>query len=138
MNTYFDTIALGKVDIRKWSHTIFKYQNKLYNQFSEDIKGSLQFLSQCCDLAIHSTFVVCFNFIDKCRNLEFKMYSERHIFEKLVIGILFTLKILARNLIRGSHRINICFYISFCWKFLSWPIHYLLDSKTYAGMQPLT
>ena len=43
-------------------------------------------LSQDCDLASHTTYIVCVNFIHKWRDLQFKVVSERQIFEKLFHG----------------------------------------------------
>ena len=44
---------------------------------------SLQPLSQDYDLTSHTTYVVCVNFIHEWRQLQFKVDSERQIFEKL-------------------------------------------------------
>ena len=52
-------------------------------------------------LASHTTYVVYVIFIRKCRDLQFKVDSERQIFDKLFITILFTLTVFARNLLRG-------------------------------------
>ena len=87
------------------------------------------------DLVSHTTYVVCVNFVHTWRDLQFKVDSERQIFfEKLFMAILFTLRVFARNLLRGNRRRNI-FRISF-WC-LAWdsnpglssnkPTHYLLD-----------
>ena len=40
------------------------------------------------DLVSHTTYVVCVNFIDKWRDLQFKVDSERQIFEKLFMAVL--------------------------------------------------
>ena len=60
------------------------------------------------DLVSHTTYVVCVNFIHKWRDLLFKVDSERQIFffEKLFMAILFTLRVFARNLLRGNRRRN--------------------------------
>ena len=50
---------------------------------------------------------MCVNFIHKWRELQFKVNSERRIFEKLLIAILFALRVLARNLLGESLRRNI-------------------------------
>ena len=42
---------------------------------------------QDCDLAYHTTYIVCVNFIHEWRNLQFKVYFERQIFEKLLMAI---------------------------------------------------
>ena len=57
------------------------------------------------DLVSHTTYVVCVNFIHKWRNLQFKVYFERHdfFFEKLFMAILFTLSVFARNLLISQH-----------------------------------
>ena len=52
------------------------------------------------DLVSHTTYVVCVNFIHKWRDLQFKVDSERQIFEKLLMANLFTLRVFARNLLR--------------------------------------
>ena len=43
--------------------------------------------------------------------LQFKVDSERQIVEKLFITFLFTLRVFARNLLRGSRRRNIFLYL---------------------------
>ena len=43
---------------------------------------SLQPFSQDYDLVSHTTYVVCANFIHEWRDLQFKVHSERQIFEK--------------------------------------------------------
>ena len=47
---------------------------------------SLQSFSQDYDLASHTTYVVCINFIHKWRDLQFKFDFERQIFEKILHG----------------------------------------------------
>ena len=54
------------------------------------------------DLVSHTIYVVCFNFIHKWRNLRLKFDSERQIFKKLFLAILFALIVFARNLLRGN------------------------------------
>ena len=86
------------------------------------------------DLVSHTTYVVCVNFIYRWRDLQFKVDSERQIFWETFHSNLFTLRVFARNLLRGNRRRNI-FRISF-WR-LAWntnpvfssykPTHYLLD-----------
>ena len=49
---------------------------------------------------------MCVNFIHKWRGLQFKVDSERQIFEKLFMAILFTLRDFAKNLLRGNRRRN--------------------------------
>ena len=66
-------------------------------------KWSLQPLSQDYCLVSHTTYVVCVNFIPEWRDLQFKVDSERQIFEKLFHGrFYFTLRVFARNLLRGN------------------------------------
>ena len=67
------------------------------------------------NLTTHTNYIVCVNFIYEWRNLQFKVDSERQIFGKLFIAILFTLRVFIRNLLRGSGQRNIK------------PTHYLLD-----------
>ena len=69
------------------------------------------------DLVSHTTYVVCVNFIHKWRDLQFKVDSERQIYWELFMAILFTLRVFARNLLRGNRRRN-TFRISF---FDDWP-----------------
>ena len=61
------------------------------------------------DLVSHTTYVVCVNFIHMWWDLQFKDDSEHQIiffFEKLFMAILFTLRVFARNLLRGNRRRN--------------------------------
>ena len=46
------------------------------------------FFSQDYDLAVYLTCVVSINFIHECQDLQFKVDSERQIFEKLLMAIL--------------------------------------------------
>ena len=95
---------------------------------------SLQPFSQDYDLVSHTTYVVCVNFIHEWWDLQFKVDSERQIFEKLFMAILFTLRVFARNLLRGSRRRNTFCILFWC---LAWgsnpgfssnkPTHHLLD-----------
>ena len=88
------------------------------------------------DLVSQTTYVVCVICIRKWRHLQFKVDSER-LFEKLFMAILFTLRVFARNLLRGNRRRN----ISFWW--LAWdsnpgfssnkPTHYLLDRSDFTS-----
>ena len=57
----------------------------------------------------HHLCCVCVNFIREWCGLQFNVDSKGRIFEKLFMGILFTLKVFARNLLRGSHRRHISF-----------------------------
>ena len=68
---------------------------------------SLQPFSENNDPTSHSNHVVFVNFIHMGRNLQFKVYSEEQMFEKLIMAVLFTLRVSARNLLRGSRRRNI-------------------------------
>ena len=96
----------------------------------------LQSFSQHYDLASHTTHVVCINFIHKWRDLQFEDDSERQIFwVAFSCQGLFTLRVFARNLLRGNRRRNTFFCISFwCLAWDSNPgfssnklTHYLLD-----------
>ena len=65
------------------------------------------------DLVSYTTYVVCVNFIHKWRNLHsLKSTPNYRFFEKLFIAILFTLRVFARNLVKGNRRRN-TFRISF-------------------------
>ena len=57
-------------------------------------------------------------FIHKWRDLQFKLSSELQIFVILLMTILFTLGVLARNLLRKISE-EIFVYISFCWRYLA-------------------
>ena len=73
---------------------------------------SLQPISQVYDLASHSTYVVCVNFIH-----EFKVDSERQIFEKLFMAILIILRVFASNLLKGRCRRYIFIFSFWCLTF---------------------
>ena len=62
------------------------------------------------DSVSNTTNVMCVNFIYEWRDLQFKVDSERQIFEKLFKEISFALKVFGRNLLRGSRRRNILSY----------------------------
>ena len=86
------------------------------------------------DLVSHTTSVVCVNFL----YISGGTYSLKSIpndrFEKLFMAILFTLRVFARNLLRGNRRRNTFCILFWC---LAWdsnpgfssnkPTHYLLD-----------
>ena len=87
------------------------------------------------DLISHTTYVVCVNFIHMWRDLQFKVNSEQQIFlRKFSWQFLFTLRVFARNLLRGNCRRNTFRILFWC---LAWgsnpgfssnkPTHYLLD-----------
>ena len=75
---------------------------------------SLQPFSQDYHLVSQTTYVVCFNFIHKWWDPQFKLDSERQIFEKLFMAILFTLTVFAKNLFRESRRKNIFIFAFWC------------------------
>ena len=92
-------------------------------------------LVRIIDLVSHTTYVVCVNFRQKWRDLQFKVDSERQLFwETFAWQFLVTFRVFARNLLRGNRRRN-TFRISF--RCLAWdsnpgfssnkPIHYLLE-----------
>ena len=59
------------------------------------------------DLVSHITYVVCVNFIHKRRDLQFKVDSERQIFlRNFSWQFYFTLRVFARNQLRGNRRRN--------------------------------
>ena len=78
--------------------------------------SSLQPFAQDYDLASHTTNAMCVNFVHEWGNLQFKVDSERHVFEKIFMAILFTLRIFARNLLRGSWQRIFIFF-----RFDVWP-----------------
>ena len=51
------------------------------------------------DLVSHTTYIVCFNFIHKWRELQVKVDSKLQIFKKLIMAILFALRVFAKNLL---------------------------------------
>ena len=65
------------------------------------------------DLVSATTNVACVNFIHKGRDLQFKVDSERQNFQKLIMATLFTIRVLARNLLRRNRQRN-----TFCILFL--------------------
>ena len=69
----------------KFSLNLKRYQSKLLNNcFCTYIIGHY-------NLASHTTYIVYVNFIHEWRDLQFKVDSERQIFEKLFMAILFAL-----------------------------------------------
>ena len=72
---------------------VYQYYKYIHN-------WSLQPFSQDCGLASHATYVVCFNFIHEWQDLQFNVDSERQIFNKLFMAILFTIKVFARNVLK--------------------------------------
>ena len=91
---------------------------------------SLQPFSHDYDLVSHTTYVVCVSFIHEWRDLQFlkspKTDSERQIFEKLFMVILFTLRVLARNLLGESRPRNIFIFSFWC---LTWGLKTDLTSN---------
>ena len=71
-----------------------------------NIIGHYNLSVRIIDLVSHTTYVVCVNFIHKWRDLQFKVDSERQIFEKLFMAAFFTPRVFARNLLRGNRRRN--------------------------------
>ena len=60
--------------------------------------------------APYTTYVLCVNFIYEWRDLQFNVDPELSIFAKLFMAILFALRVLSRNLLRGSRQRNIFSY----------------------------
>ena len=130
-------------------HNCYKVHQKEFFRFKKNsilhMAMSCYFLLQSCsknyNLASHSTYIVQVNFIHERRNLQFKVDSERQIFVKLFIAILFTLRVIARNLLRGSRRSNI--FIFTIW-YLTWSLNsslmfkYHLDYGDFKSILPLT
>ena len=91
--------------------------------------------SRIIDRVSHTTYVVCVNFIHKCR---LKSTANDRCFEKLFMALLFAPRVFARNLLRRNRRKN-----TFCILFWSlvWgsnrdlssnkPTHYLLDHDDF-------
>ena len=71
---------------------------------------SLQPISQNYNLVSHTTYVGCvLFFIHARRDEQFRVATERQIFEKFFMPILFTLIFFIRYLLRGNRRANIYF-----------------------------
>ena len=101
-----------------WSRRLSK-RNKISMTIHTYIHNwPLQAFSQYYGLASHTIHVVCANFIHEWRDLQFKVDSERQIFEKLFHGRFITLRVFATNLLRGNRRRNIFFFI---FRFDIWP-----------------
>ena len=73
----------------------------------------LQPCSQDYGLASHITYVVWVILIYKWRDLQFKVDSGQQIFKKLLMAILFTLRLFARNLLRGNRTMKYFLYFFF-------------------------
>ena len=84
---------------------------------------SIQLFSRDYDIAFHTTYAVCVNFINEWQDVQFKVDSKRQTFDKLFNEILSTLRVSARNLLRGIHRRNIFSYFIFMsdLRFEPWP-----------------
>ena len=89
------------------------------------------------DLVSYTTYVVCVNFIQEWRDLQFKVDSKRQIFwETFLRQFLFTLRVFARNLLKGNHRKNTFRILFWCLALGSnsgflpnKPTHYLLPTR---------
>ena len=91
------------------------------------------------DLTSHTTYVVCVYFIHEWRDLQFQIDSERQIFlRNFSWQFVFTLRVFARNLLRGHRRRNTFRILFWC---LAWgsnpgftsnkPTHFLLDHGNF-------
>ena len=96
---------------------------------------SLQLISQDYNIALHTTYIRCANFIHVQRYLQFKVDSKLHIlWETLFVAILVTHRVFARTLLIFS-------LIPFCWSCVPWylscglttnmPTHHLLDYEDF-------
>ena len=68
----------------------FKYKHNTTITFNGETYLAMIIIahySQDYDVAFHTTYVVCINFMHEWRDLEFKVDSERQIFEKHFIAI---------------------------------------------------
>ena len=72
---------------------------------------SLQPFSQDYGLASQTTHVVCVNLISEWQHLQFKVVSD--FLRNFCKAGLFTLRIFAKNLLRGNRRRNILFFSYF-------------------------
>ena len=111
---------MGNEQCRELQHDLRSRSGQSYSVVKPGI-----FIIGHYNLVLRITYVVCFNFIHKWRDLQFKVDSERLIFEKLFLAILFTFRIFARNLLRGSRQRNILTFSFWC---LTWVIYDDLNS----------
>ena len=88
--------------IHKWRDLQFKVYLKTELILHTQHNWSLQIFSQDYNLTSHTTYVVYVNW----RYLQFKVDSERQIFQKLFMLILFIFRVFAGNLLSGSRRRN--------------------------------
>ena len=84
---------------------------------------SLQPFSQYYDLASHTNYVVCVNFIHKWRDLQFEVDSERQIFGNFICSHCFCQKSAARKSPKKYFHI----FVSNSGFTSNKPTHYLLD-----------
>ena len=71
-----------------------------YNGIYYDLRYKSAYLT--IDLVSHTTYVVCVNFIPKC----LKSTPSDRFFVKLFMAISFTLRVIAKNLLRGNRQRN--------------------------------
>ena len=75
----------------------------IHTYIISDYKPSVRII----DLVSYTTYVVCVNFIHKCRDLQFKVDSEQQIFWKRFHGNFYLiLRVFARNLLTDKRRRN--------------------------------
>ena len=77
---------VGKCLVYTYQYRKQKSNAKVFSTYIHN--WSLQPLVRIIDLVSYTTYVVCFNFIREWRDLQFKVDSERPIFEKLFMAIL--------------------------------------------------
>ena len=115
-------------------------KTKKFNAYVYIHNWPLQPSIQDYGLVSHTTHLLCIHFIHEWRDLQFNVDSKRQIFEKFSWQVYSTLRVFARNMLRGNSRRNIfSFHISFCcltWDKSNKPTYYLLDySKTFHRKQ---
>ena len=108
------------------------YIKKIY------IIGHYNPLVSIIDLASHTTYVMCVNFIHEWRDLQFP--NGRFFWESFHCNFIFTLRVFARNLLRGNHWRNTSHILFWCLAcgsnpyFMSnKPTHYLLDHGVFTS-----
>ena len=91
------------------THSYSKYHEYLW-------VSKKRFIADLC-FPQHKHCILCAVILyNERRDLQFKVDSEQQIFKQLFIWILFTFRVFARNLLRGSRWRNIFFFIfHFIW-----------------------
>ena len=86
----------------------------------------LQTFSQVYDRDSYTNMLFCVNFRLTWRNLQFKVYSQRHFFQTIDW---FALRVFFRILLRESRRRNVFFFLIF--RFNAWALSLISQNTTY-------